>query len=71
MANLLSRIGLPYNRNGSAPGAQTERPGWPWPVRVLLGGTFSSAGLFQRIDFADVTDPDCGIGVIGRFISCR
>src|SRR5262249_46216332 len=25
--------GLRWNGCGSLPGAQTERPGWPWPVR--------------------------------------
>jgi hypothetical protein len=32
-----------WNVSGSDPGAQTEHPGWPWPVRALLGGRNSPA----------------------------
>jgi hypothetical protein len=46
MAYLLSRAGLRYNDSGSDPGAQTERPGWLWPVRASLSTWVSPAVLF-------------------------
>src|SRR5262249_54701520 len=46
--------GLRWNGCGSLPGAQTERPGWPWPVRGLLGGM----NLTGRLYAADATAED-------------
>src|SRR5262245_16245977 len=45
---LLSRNGLRSDESGSGPGAQTGRPGWPWPVRRLLGGYASPAAFRGR-----------------------
>src|SRR5262249_26052981 len=38
MVHLLSENGLRYNERAIDPGAQTERRGKAWPVRVLLRG---------------------------------
>ncbi len=47
---LLSEAGLRYNDNAIAAGAQTERRGVSGPVRSLLRGEDSPAGLFTEDD---------------------
>jgi hypothetical protein len=46
MMVLLSEAGLRYNDDAIVAGAQTERRGGAGPVRDLLGGETSPAGLF-------------------------
>src|SRR5262249_61353913 len=43
MVVLLYRTGLRYNDKVITPGAQTERRGEAWPVRVMLGGGHAPA----------------------------
>jgi hypothetical protein len=47
---LRSQAGLRYNENAIAAGAQTERRGVSGPVRNLLRGEDSPAGLFTEDD---------------------